>query len=206
MIRRQTIRSFLFLSLSVAVLFSGCDFQPLGKGATRFSMDPSIKDEYFDWRICPVDSSSADDQIKLRFLDTNSYVCRKTLTPGEYRVMMRKRNQAFASTPVTIVKDKWDYRLQPPSGTVAQENAVKVFGVVDNKDIRRVSVLFVGPEISLQPVLISDDGKFTVEAPKKAGNYSVSVYYGADVPQVWHAKQPIALQSDTDLGHIVLAK
>lgn len=206
MTRRQMIKSFLFLSLSAVLLFPGCDFQPLGKDATRFSMDPSIEDEYFDWRICPADSSRADDQIKLRFLDTNSYVCRKLLAPGEYRVMMRKRNQAFASTPVTIVKDKWDYRLQPPSGTLSAGNAVKVFGVIDNKNIRRVSVLFVGPEISLQPVPVSDDGKFAVEAPKKVGNYSVSVYFGADAPQVWHAKQPLPLQSDTDLGHIVLAQ
>ena len=199
----------ILLILAVCLCCIGaCDYRPLGKNACRFTLnDPTT--EYIDWRIYP-DNSTSSDAAKLKYIDTNSFVCRDKLQPGKYIIKMRrKKGMGFTRRSVVVEEGKWDYILDNETVSATDESALgsySISAVVKGAGSNQfVNVLLLGQPTLMKEVQLSDN-HLKLSIPANLSKYKPCIIIPDVDAKLWMAPQYMPNTGNYDLGEITPAK
>lgn len=192
----------LSLALSASLILSSCDFQP--KGSTLFIIQG--KTEYDRATLAFPESDEQRQPLKLRWVDTNTYITTATLTPGKYLFSARTSDGLHYGQEVEITAGQNRYTLpEKSSGATRVSQGPPVLATVTvarGERPTQIAVLFIGSDLTVRRVTSPPDGKISVNAPSP-GTWRVEVH-GLGQPPRSFVRDGLRIAGPVDLGRITL--
>jgi hypothetical protein len=184
----------------VAIMLSGC-LQP--RDAIVFEIGG--KREFRNAVLLPPSSAEHRAPIRLRFLDTNTFMTTATLVPGNYVFTAMTLDGIHLSREVKVEKDKRRYQIAELTFAVPapKEGPTLTGGIyIESGEMpREVAVLFISSDIIIRRVPVNN-GRFSANSPAE-GTYRVEVHELKDPPRSW-VRDGVKIEKPTDVGIISL--
>jgi hypothetical protein len=188
---------------SAAVVIAACNYVP--KGAILFKV--ADKREYDRAEIAYAPSAGETRlPLRLKWIDTNSWVTTASLAPGTYILTARTYEGAYYAHEVEIKTGQNRYDLPATTqNNVAFQAGPKVNGTLlmteANKAVRELVIVFIGPDVTVRRVH-PVNGQFSADAPAK-GKFNLEIHAPGEQPRSF-MKSQVDLTKDADLGQIDL--
>lgn len=190
------------LLLLALTLLAGCRYRPKDAKVFTFKTDHDV-DRVF---LLPPEGSEARKELRLKFIDTNTYTTTAPLSPGKYTLTARSSSGYFYSTPVEVVEKTWWYDLgditkaAPPVDSGPKVGAQLYSS--SGQTFSNIVVLFIGQDLIVRRTTVEADKQFSVIAPG-IGTYRIEVIALGNPVQSW-VRDNVEIRQSVNLGTITL--
>lgn len=189
--------------MTALALLTGCDMQP--EGTLIFEI-PSKSPEYDKAQIAWPESLERRPPVKLRWLDTNTFLTTATLSPGRYLFSARSSDGLYYGREVIVTEEKKRYTLPVESegATTVAAGPPLTGTIVETRDKmpKEIAVLFIGHDLTIRRVAVEESGRFEAEAPAQ-GTFRVEIHALGDPPRSW-VRDKVAVNGPTQLDVVSL--